>query len=113
IRSEEQDGAPNGTLAIQELMAATDEAYAGLWSYLFGVDLVELDLPAAGPLAYAVGERAELPRHGASDVPHVRCLRCGTSGEDEREREVSQGHHWSSSGRLQGSGARSQYSPHP
>ncbi|MCH8025760.1 MAG: GNAT family N-acetyltransferase [Chloroflexi bacterium] len=40
IRGDNQDGVPNGTLAVQELMAATDEAYAGLWSYLFGVDLI-------------------------------------------------------------------------
>lgn len=40
IRGDETDGVPNGTLAVQELMAATDAAYAGLWSYIFGVDLI-------------------------------------------------------------------------
>ncbi|MCH7698201.1 MAG: GNAT family N-acetyltransferase [Chloroflexi bacterium] len=34
------DGAPDGSLAVQELMAASDGAYTGLWSYLFGVDLI-------------------------------------------------------------------------
>ena len=35
-----ENGLANGTLAVQELMAATDGAYAALWRYLFGVDLV-------------------------------------------------------------------------
>ena len=45
----EEDGLPlgyavyrlkEGTLSVQELVAATDEAYAALWSYCFGVDLI-------------------------------------------------------------------------
>ncbi|MEX0786279.1 MAG: GNAT family N-acetyltransferase, partial [Dehalococcoidia bacterium] len=40
IQSGDNDGAPGGTLAVQELIAATDAAYAGLWRYVFGVDLV-------------------------------------------------------------------------
>ena len=40
IKGDQQSSWPNGTLAVQELMAATEGAYAGLWQYLFGVDLV-------------------------------------------------------------------------
>ena len=39
-REEEDNNAPAGVLAVQELMAATDSAYVGLWHYLFGVDLI-------------------------------------------------------------------------
>ncbi len=39
-RMEGQHGAPAGTLSVAELVAATEAAYAGLWQYVFGVDLV-------------------------------------------------------------------------
>lgn len=35
------DGTPNGVLEVVELVAATREAYAALWSYCFSVDLIE------------------------------------------------------------------------
>ena len=40
IKGDDRDGSPDGLLAIQELIATTDAAYAALWQYLFGVDLV-------------------------------------------------------------------------
>ncbi len=40
VRHGGENGLANGTLAVQELMAASDGAYAALWRYLFGVDLV-------------------------------------------------------------------------
>ena len=40
VRGDGSPGWPNGTLAVQELMALTENAYAALWSYLFGVDLI-------------------------------------------------------------------------
>jgi predicted acetyltransferase len=40
VRGGGENGLANGTLAVQELMAATDGAYAALWRYVFGVDLV-------------------------------------------------------------------------
>ncbi|HLA19493.1 MAG TPA: GNAT family N-acetyltransferase, partial [Dehalococcoidia bacterium] len=40
VKGDSRDGVPNGTLMVQELMAATDGAYAALWRYLFGIDLV-------------------------------------------------------------------------
>ena len=39
-REEDDNHAPAGVLGVQELMTATDSAYAGLWHYLFGVDLI-------------------------------------------------------------------------
>ena len=42
ISSKWEDGLPNGTLSVRELMAATDDAYAALWGYLFNVDLIGL-----------------------------------------------------------------------
>ena len=39
-REEEDNNAPAGVLGVQELMTATDSAYAGLWHYLFGIDLI-------------------------------------------------------------------------
>ncbi len=35
-----EDGVPNGILVVEELIALTAEARAGLWQYCFGVDLV-------------------------------------------------------------------------
>ena len=40
VKGDSQLGIPNGSVIVQELMAATDGAYAALWQYLFGVDLV-------------------------------------------------------------------------
>jgi len=40
VKGDSQLGVPTGTVIVQELMAATDAAYAALWQYVFGVDLV-------------------------------------------------------------------------
>ena len=40
VKGDSQLGIPNGTVTVQELMAATEGAYAALWRFLFGVDLV-------------------------------------------------------------------------
>lgn len=37
---ENNDGLPDGTVQVRELMAATPSAYGSLWQYLFGIDLV-------------------------------------------------------------------------
>lgn len=39
-KMESEHGAPSGTVLVTELVAATEAAYAGLWRYVFGVDLV-------------------------------------------------------------------------
>jgi len=40
IRPEGGSEGANGTLAVQELTAVTDQAYNALWQYIFGVDLI-------------------------------------------------------------------------
>lgn len=40
VKETEEDGSATSTLAIRELMAATDAAYSALWQYIFGVDLI-------------------------------------------------------------------------
>jgi len=39
-KMEDQHGIPAGSLLVSELVASTDSAYAGLWQFVFGVDLV-------------------------------------------------------------------------
>jgi predicted acetyltransferase len=48
------DDIPAGTVKVQELMAATTDAYAALWQYCFGIDLrktIEAPVPAGGGAA--------------------------------------------------------------
>jgi predicted acetyltransferase len=40
IKESSADGLPSSTLAVEELMAATDAAYSALWQFIFGVDLI-------------------------------------------------------------------------
>ncbi|MCL4240788.1 MAG: GNAT family N-acetyltransferase [Dehalococcoidia bacterium] len=40
VRETEEDGSATSTLTIRELMAATRSAYAALWQFVFGVDLI-------------------------------------------------------------------------
>ena len=40
VRPGGQAGLPDGSLSVRELMAASESAYAALWNYLFGVDLI-------------------------------------------------------------------------
>jgi predicted acetyltransferase len=60
------DGVPNGTLMVEELIALTAEARAGLWQYCFGVDLVGVvkagNVPVDEPLPWMLtdGRRAKV-----------------------------------------------------
>jgi predicted acetyltransferase len=40
VRPDGVDGLPDGKLIVEELTAGTDAAYAALWQFIFGVDLV-------------------------------------------------------------------------
>jgi predicted acetyltransferase len=40
IKEDYVEGSAAATLLVQELVAATDAAYSGLWQYVFGVDLI-------------------------------------------------------------------------
>lgn len=61
------DGAPDGTVSVRELVAATPVAHAALWRYLFGIDLMgrvsASMLAPDDPLVHLLAEpRRSLPR---------------------------------------------------
>lgn len=67
VRGDSRDGLPNGTLTVQELTAASDAAYAALWQYLFGVDLIgtiqAFHRPVDEPLFWMLADPRRLVRH--------------------------------------------------
>lgn len=78
---------PDGTLSVRELMATTESAYAALWSYLFGVDLVgsiEARLrPIDEPLLWMLADPRRLTRH-PSDTLWVRIVDVASALEGRR-----------------------------
>ncbi len=76
-KMEDVHGAPAGTLRVAELVAATDAAYAGLWQFIFGVDLVtgiEAPLrPVDEPLWWMLHDPRRLVRE-VRDALWVRIL---------------------------------------
>jgi len=60
VKDDWTDGVPDQTLKMQELVAATDDAYAELWRYCFNVDLVRhvkgWKRPADEPLLHMLAE---------------------------------------------------------
>jgi predicted acetyltransferase len=66
IRQDQQAGSPNGTLLVLELMPSTDTAYAALWNYLFGVDLIGMieayQRPVDEPLLWMLADPRRLQR---------------------------------------------------
>jgi predicted acetyltransferase len=72
VRHGGENGLANGTLAVQELMASTYGAYAALWRYLFGVDLigtVQARLrPSDEPLRYMLADPRRLLRRPADSL---------------------------------------------
>lgn len=77
VRGDNTDGLPNGRLLVQELMAVTDEAYAALWRYLFGVDLIgQIEAqhrPLHEPLFWMLADPRRLVR-GPYDALWVRIV---------------------------------------
>jgi predicted acetyltransferase len=63
----DEHGWPAGTLRVEELMATTDDAYAALWQYVFGVDLVAtIEAPwrkVDEPLYWMLSDPRRLVRH--------------------------------------------------
>jgi predicted acetyltransferase len=61
-----QDGLASGTLSVQELTAASENAYTALWQYLFGVDLIEtiqaFHRPIDEPLYWMLADPRRLVR---------------------------------------------------
>ena len=59
-------------LRVYELMAATDEAYAALWQFCFGVDLIDsteaMNRPVDDPLLWMLAEPRRLQRTPTDDT---------------------------------------------
>ena len=62
IRETYEAGSPASTLLIGELIAATDAAYSALWSYIFGVDLVQTITQEWGSVEEPLAHMLEDPR---------------------------------------------------
>ena len=77
LRGDQSSMLPNATLAVQELIAASDGAYAALWTYIFGVDLVGTIVarhrPVDEPLTWMLADPRRLQRR-IYDVLWVRIV---------------------------------------
>jgi predicted acetyltransferase len=66
IRGDGHDGLASGTLSVQELTAASENAYTALWQYLFGVDLIAtiqaFHRPVDEPLYWMLADPRRLVR---------------------------------------------------
>jgi predicted acetyltransferase len=78
---------PDHTMEIEELMAATDDAYAALWRYCFEVDLVRRvrgwKRPADEPLLFMLAEPRAL-RWQLRDGTWLRLIEVGAALEARR-----------------------------
>ena len=87
IKRERESGFQEGTLWVQELMAATDAAYAALWQYLFGVDLIATieawSRPVDEPLLWMLADPRRLVRR-PSDSLWVRIVDVTSALEGRR-----------------------------
>ena len=87
IKRERESGFQEGTLLVQELMAATDAAYAALWQYLFGVDLIGTieawSRPVDEPLLWMLADPRRLVRR-PSDSLWVRIVDVTSALEGRR-----------------------------
>jgi predicted acetyltransferase len=66
IKGGQQNGLPDGTVSVQEAFGLTDAAYAAIWRYIFGVDLmstVQARLrPVDEPLLWMLADPRRLVR---------------------------------------------------
>ena len=73
-----EDGLPNGILVLEELIALTAEARAGLWQYCFGVDLVGVvkagNVPVDEPLPWMLADSRRVKVTGPKDFLWIRIL---------------------------------------
>ena len=85
------DGLPGGTLDVEELVAATDQAYAALWRYCFDHDLmakVTAELrPSFEPLLHLMQDPRRL-RMRLADALWVRPVDVRTALEGRRYRSA-------------------------
>ncbi len=77
IKSEWTDGIPGGMLEVNEVLAEHPQAYAALWRFLFGVDLIGTveawDRPIDDPLMHMLTEPRRL-RIRVADAMYLRIL---------------------------------------
>jgi len=70
-------GFPGHTLAVEDLVATSPEAFAGLWQYCFGIDLVEIiragNVPLDDALHWMLAEPRRLRTSAVTDFLWV-CL---------------------------------------
>jgi predicted acetyltransferase len=66
MHSEDLNGVPNGKVRVSELISLTEDAYAALWEYVFGIDLIgEVIAPwrqVDEPLAWMLADPRQLYR---------------------------------------------------
>ena len=72
------DGLPDSVLMVEELIALTPEARAGLWQYAFGVDLVSVvkagNVPVDEPLRWMLTDGRRVRVTASKDFLWVRLL---------------------------------------
>ena len=77
VKSEWADGLPGGTVRVNEVLADGPEAYAALWRFLFGIDLIRTvdawSRPVDDPLFHMVTEPRRLKLRLA-DALYVRLV---------------------------------------
>ncbi len=77
VKSEWPDGIPGGTVMVRDLLAETPEAYAALWRFAFGIDLIRTveawSRPVDEPLIHMVPEPRRL-RFRVTDGMYVRIV---------------------------------------
>ncbi len=78
VQQKWEGGVPSASLEIEDLVALTPEARAGLWQYCFGVDLVDVvrawGLPPDDPLPWMLSDLRRLRVTANRDFLWVRIL---------------------------------------
>lgn len=83
VRSDWDGGLPGHVLEVEELVALTAEARAGLWQFCLGVDLVRVvrarNVPVDEPLRWMLTDARRLRVTSSSDFLWVRLLDVGAA----------------------------------
>jgi predicted acetyltransferase len=78
IKSDWDYRVPRGLVEIDELLAATDDAYAALWRHCIGLDLVKTvtaeNRPPLEALPWLLSDRRAVQQRGRADLLWVRLL---------------------------------------
>ena len=78
VRTQWPDGLAGHTLEVEDLVALTPEAHAGLWQFCAGLDLIRTvraeNVPVDDPLGWMLRDSRRLRVTGSKDVLWVRVL---------------------------------------